>query len=147
MFEEKSKEAGFTFLELLMVVTVIVILTAVILPFGDKWIRTESEKDAIQAFIASIQNIQAYSMANQVVTRMEFQHSGTEYFTSVIGKPEFSRTRFPEGMRLASSSQLKSVEFHANGNIIHSGTLTFLTSTGLTDIRLQFQRGRMIIYE
>nr|WP_255726790.1 prepilin-type N-terminal cleavage/methylation domain-containing protein [Sporosarcina sp. ACRSM] len=147
MNKVRRKEGGFTFLELLMVLAVIVIMTAIILPFSDKWIRTTSEKDAIQALIASIQNLQAYSMANHVVTKLEFQHSGSEYFTSVIGKPEFSRTRFPDGMRLASSSRLKSVEFHANGDIIHSGTLTLLTSTGQTEIRLQFQRGRMIIYE
>ena len=62
-----------------MVMAVIIVMTAVILPFGDKWIRSTSEKDAIQALVAAIQNIQAYSMANQVVTKLEFQHSGSEY--------------------------------------------------------------------
>lgn len=130
----------------MLVLAVVVVMTALILPLGDKWIRATSERDAVQALIASIQNLQAYSMANQVVTRLEFQHSGTEYITSVAGKTGSSRTRFPDGLRLASSSRLKSVEFHANGNIIHSGTLTLLTSSGPMEIRLQFQRGRMIIY-
>ena len=64
-----------------------------------------------------------------------------------MGNLSFQELALPDGMRLASSSRLKAVEFHANGNIINSGTLTFLTSSGLTEIRLQFQRGRMIIYE
>ena len=130
-----------------MVLSVVAVMTAIIIPLGDKWIKTNSERDAIQALIASIQNMQAYSMAHHVVTGMNFQYNGTEYYTWTSGQPEVSRTSFPVGMRLASSSRLKSVEFHANGDIIHSGTMTLLTSTGATEIQLQFQRGRMIIYE
>ena len=144
---KERNEGGFTFLELMMVLSVVAVMTAIIIPLGDKWIKTNAERDAIQALIASIQNMQAYSMAHHVVTGMNFQYNGTEYYTWTSGQPEVSRTSFPVGMRLASSSRLKSVEFHANGDIIHSGTMTLLTSTGATEIRLQFQRGRMIIYE
>ena len=69
---KERNEGGFTFLELMMVLSVVAVMTAIILPLGDKWIQTTSERDAIQALIASIQNMQAYSMANHVVTGMEF---------------------------------------------------------------------------
>ena len=45
-------------------------------------------------------------------------------------KIEFARNVFPKGMRLASYSQLKVVEFHGNGDIMKSGTMAFLTSSG-----------------
>lgn len=143
----EEEESGFTFLELILVLSVLAIMTLIILPIGDKWIRTASEDDALQAFVAAIHNLQAYSMAHNVYTRLEFKNSGTMYITSVPGKFEFARTVFPEGMKYVGTSQLKEVEFHANGNIVHSGTIVLERSTGPIEIRFQFQRGRMIIYE
>ncbi|MBE1553760.1 hypothetical protein [Sporosarcina limicola] len=144
---KETYTGGFTFLELLLVLSMLSVLTLIILPLGDKWIQEASEDDALQAFVASIYNLQAYSMANKVYTRLEFKHSGTVYITSAPGKTEFSRTTLPKGMKVADTSRMKVVEFHATGNIVKSGTLTLETSSGLTEIRFQFQRGRMIIYE
>ncbi|WP_342505183.1 type II secretion system protein [Sporosarcina sp. FSL K6-2383] len=141
------KEGGFTFLEMILVLSIVSLITFVILPIGDKWIRNASEEDALQAFVAAIHNLQAYSMANNVATRLDFKNSGTMYITLVPGKSEFARMTFPVGMKLSDSSRMKEVSFHANGNIMNSGTLVLETSSGLTEIRFQFQRGRMIIYE
>ena len=142
-----NRESGFTFLEMILVLSIVTLVTAIILPIGDRWIRTVSEEDGLQAFVASIHNLQAYSMANHVVTRLDFANSGTTYITSVPGKFEFARTNFPAGMRLVDSSRMRDVGFHANGDIVKAGTLVLETSAGLTEIRFQFQRGRMIIYE
>ena len=148
---EKTKESGFTFLEMILVLAVLSIMTAIILPIGDKWIQTESEDDALQVFMATVYNLQAYSMANYVATGLEFKDSGTEYITSYLlkgeGRIEIARNVLPKGMRLSATSQLKAIEFHGNGDILKSGTMAFLTSSGLIEIRFQFQRGRMIIYE
>ncbi len=141
------EESGFTFLELMLVLSVLSIMTVIILPIGDRWIRTASEDNALQVFIASIYDLQAYSMANNVYTKLEFKSSGTVYITSAPGKTEFARVAFPEGMMLSHSSRMKIVEFHGSGDIINSGTITLETSSGLIGIRFQFQRGRMIIYE
>ena len=56
-------------------------------------------------------------------------------------------TIFQKGCAWRAQAVLKSVEFHANGDIMKSGTMAFLTSSGIIEIRFQFQRGRMIIYE
>jgi len=148
---EKSKESGFTFLEMILVLAVLSIITAIILPIGDKWLQAESEDDALQAFIATVYNLQAYSMANYMATGLKFKDSGTEYITSYLvegeGKVEVARNDFPKGMRLVGTSQLKEIEFHGNGDILKSGTMAFLTSSGIIEIRFQFQRGRMMIYE
>ena len=144
---EVTKESGFTFLEMILVLAVLSILTAIILPIGDRWIRVTSEEDALQLFIASVQDMQSYSMANSVVTKLEFKHSGSEYSTSELTGKVIARHVFPTGMYFTNSSTLSKVEFHANGDIIKSGTLAFSTSSGQIEIRIQFQRGRMIIYE
>ena len=144
---EATKESGFTFLEMILVLAVLSIMTAIILPIGDQWIRVKSEGDALQVFIASVQDMQAYSMANSVITQLEFKHSGSEYTTSELSGKVIARNVFPEGMHYINSSTSSKVGFHANGDIIKAGTLAFSTSSGVIEIRLQFQRGRMIIYE
>ncbi|MBO0586438.1 prepilin-type N-terminal cleavage/methylation domain-containing protein [Sporosarcina sp. E16_8] len=147
----QTKESGFTFLEMILVLAVLSIMTAIILPIGDNWIQAESEDDALQAFMATVYNLQAYSMANYVATGLQFKDSGAEYITTSLlsgkGKVEIARYVLPKGMRLSATSQLKGIEFHGNGDILKSGTMAFLTSSGIIEIRFQFQRGRMIIYE
>lgn len=148
---EETSESGFTFIEMILVLAVLSIMTAIILPIGDKWMQTESEDDALQAFMATVYSLQAYSMANYTTTGMEFRHAGTEYTAFYLsgreGKVEVAQNVLPKGMRLASSSQLKSLKFDGNGDILKPGTMAFLTRSGIIEIRFQFQRGRMIIYE
>lgn len=148
---EKTRESGFTFLEMILVLAVLSIMTAIILPIGDKWMQAESEDNALQAFMSTVYSLQAYSMANYAATGLEFRDSGTEYTSFYLlskeGKVEVAQNVFPKGMRLASSSQLKSINFDGNGDILKSGTMAFLTSSGIIEIRFQFQRGRMIIHE
>lgn len=142
-----NKESGFTFLELLLVLAVLSTMTAIIIPVGDKWIRTDAEEDALHSFLAAIYSLQSYSLANEVLTQMTFRDSGTMYISSASGKGTFARNVFPPGMRVASSSPMKSVEFKPNGDIVNSGTLTIQSKAGVKQIRFQFQRGRMIISE
>lgn len=145
----KTAESGFTILELLLVLSIIVIMTAIIIPVGDKWIQTTEEEDAIQSVIVTLHSLQSYAMAHGVYTKLNFQSAGsrTMYVASVPGKFEFFRKLLPEGLNIASSSNLKAVEFHADGDIIDSGRLTLVGKSGRTNIVFQFQRGRMIISE
>ncbi|KXH87448.1 competence type IV pilus minor pilin ComGD [Sporosarcina sp. HYO08] len=139
------KEDGFTFLEMLLVLSVLSVITMIVMPISANWIQQETEEDAFDAFLSSIQFIQAYAMANDVSTKMEFKHEGTMYITATSRKLEFERTNFPTGMRLSDLSPMKVIEFHPSGDMIRTGTMTIETTNGLKNIRFQFQRGRMII--
>ena len=140
-----GREAGFTMLELLLVLSVVSILTLIILPLGNRWIQKTSEEDALKALVAEIQSLQSYSMAHGVYTKLDFRDLGRVYVSSAPGRDEFSRTTLPEGMNVPDWSYLKSVEFHPNGDIRNLGTLTILTETRKVQIKFQFQRGRMLI--
>ena len=59
----------------------------------------------------------------------------------------FLENILPEGMHVSSLSNLKTVEFHANGDIINFGRLTLLSNQGSRTIVFQMQRGRMTISE
>lgn len=145
---ENSSEKGFTLIELVLVLSVVAIMTAIIIPVGGKWVRTTTEEDAIESIVATVYSIQSYAMAHGVFTRLRFIDTGsqTEYVASAPGRIELSRKILPEGMYV-SDSGLQEIEFHANGDIIHFGALTIVGKSGRTKITFQFQRGRMIISE
>ena len=147
--KNKSRESGFTMIELILVLSIVTIMSAVIIPVGEKWIRATEEENALQSLILTIYSLQSYAMANSAFTQLRFIKEGTrtQYIAAHRGKEEFSRKYFPEGMYVLSSSKLKDVEFHGNGNIINLGTLSLGTKTGVITITFQFQRGRMIISE
>lgn len=142
-------EQGFTLIEMAFVLSIALILTVIMVPFGFKWIQSTSEKEAIDAIIAEIYSLQSYSMANQEYTKLSFQTSDgkTSYISAVPGKEVFAKKELPEGVRLSSTSTLKSVEFSGDGNIIHSGVLMMVSSSKRIAITFQFHRGRMIIRE
>lgn len=144
-----NKENGFTMIELILVLSIVTIMSAIIIPVGEKWIRTTTEEDAINSLVVTIHSLQSYAMANKVYTRLSFRSEGsrTQYVAAAPGRIEFSRKILPEGMYVLGSSKLKAVEFHSTGNIINSGTLTLGSNSGITTFTFQFERGRMIISE
>lgn len=146
---ENKNEKGFTLIELILVLSVVVIMTAIIMPVGGKWVRTTTEEDAIESIVATVYSIQSYAMAHRVYTRLSFIDTGsrTAYVAAAPGRIELSRKLLPEGMYVSDSSGLKEIEFHANGDIMKFGALTIVGKTGKTKITFQFQRGRMIISE
>lgn len=131
------------------VLSVAILLTVVMMPFGFKWIQAKTEADAIDSLIATIYSLQSYSIAHNEYTRLRFKSSGviTSYIAERPGIETFSIRELPEGMCIAESSVMKTVEFTMEGNIEKSGVLTIITQTKRTTISFQFQRGRMIIRE
>jgi competence protein ComGD len=139
---------GFTLLELLLVLSILMTMTAIILPIGNKWVRTSVEDDAVQSIIATIYSLQSYSMAHGKMTQLHFPSSGTIYVASVPGEIEFSRQAFPNGMRVISnSSTLSSILFLPNGNVLEVGTLIIRRSSDTVQLKIQMERGRVIIHE
>lgn len=139
-------QKGFTFTELLLVLSVVTILTYAILPLGDRWIRQQSNDDAMKALTACIYNAQAYSMAHNVSTKLVFKETTSSYeFLESLNV--VCSGAFPEGMFLSSRSRLNEVEFTSNGNIYKSGVITLNTSTGIKELRLQLVKGRVIVYD
>lgn len=141
------KELGFTFIELLLVLSVVSVLTFIVLPLSRQWMEDELTENALEELVSSIYDMQAYAIAHQQSMRLDFRESGTLYVISIVGNRELSRTSLPEGIRFNSSSTLQRVEFLPGGDLRASGTLSFRTSSGVVELRLQLVRGRVIIYE
>lgn len=141
---KKTDENGFTFLEMLLVLSVVSVLTAVILPIGDRWITKQSEKEALYTFIATIHHAQAYAMANETYTAIRFRNSGKSYSLFAPSTVTYSTIDFPEGMHLFNG---RTIEFHPEGHILNPGTIVLRTTNGDKRLTLQLQHGRVIVYE
>ena len=148
MVTVRIDEKGFTFLEMLLVLSVVAVLTAIILPIGDRWITKQGEEDALYTFIATIHHAQAYAMANNTYTAIRFSNSGKSYSLIEANFVTHSTIDFPEGMHGERSGfRINAVEFHPNGHIINPGTIFLRTSTGNKRLTLQLQHGRVIVYD
>lgn len=150
--DEFSDENGFTILELLLVLSIVSILTLVIIPIGGKWIKTMSDEKAIDIFITTVHSMQSYALANQIMTSVVVvpgnRNSDSYYKANINGNETVSTTYFPKGIRGSTSNgSLLRVDFHPDGKIIHSGTMTLLTDFKTYSIRFQFEKGRVIIHE
>lgn len=146
MIEQKN---GFTFVEVIFVLSIIVLLTGMIIPFSLRMTEKEIEKNAIEALISTVYAMQSYSIGNDQYTRLRFitAREPTLYQVLAQGNNMLIERELPKGMTLASSSPLKTIEFHPNGNLAKGGVLIIITGKKTVSITFQFQRGRMIINE
>ncbi|WP_438310733.1 competence type IV pilus minor pilin ComGD [Sporosarcina sp. FA9] len=142
-----NRESGFTFLELILVLAIMSILTVIIIPLGDKWIQKKTEADAIQSLILEIQSVQSYAIANNSYTWLSFNNGGKEYISFASPKHRLSEKTFPDGINMLIDSSLGTIGFTGSGRISKLGTVTLKTPSGLVQLRFQFEHGRVIVGE
>lgn len=144
---DNSSEQGMTLLELLLVLTIVGVLTIIVLPVSNGWTAVQSEQDALQAFEATVQHMQSYSIAHKASTNLGFSENGSVYTVTYLDTGKRKTTGFPLGFVFDSSSTLNKVDFQDNGDMFKTGSMVFQTSSGKKTIRFQFQKGRMLLYE
>ncbi|PIC78571.1 hypothetical protein CSV74_03345 [Sporosarcina sp. P19] len=142
-------QQGFTFLELLLVLSIMMVLTAVILPFSEKHLQRRSEEEALKQFITTVHEAQLYAMTHKENIALIFSDGGTTY---KVVKNNMAETvihgSFPEGMGRTKQSSLNRLDFAETGYMVKTGKMIFFTqSKGEIFISFQFERGRMIVNE
>ncbi|WP_301109743.1 prepilin-type N-terminal cleavage/methylation domain-containing protein [Sporosarcina sp.] len=141
-----KRQQGFTFVELLLVLSILVVLTAVILPFSEKRLHAMSEEDALKAFMATVHETQLYAATHREHVRLRFSEGGSVYKSFRGDLSVFASGRFPEGMVKVQNTGLAELEFQPSGNMYPTGKLTIRTkNSGTKTITFQFERGRMLI--
>nr|WP_255415295.1 hypothetical protein [Sporosarcina sp. BI001-red] len=136
-----------TFLELLLVLTILGVLTVIVIPVSSGWTTEQTERDALEAFKATVQQMQAHSIAHETITWLGFSNGGKTYTVTYFDTNEKIISHFPPTIKFDHTSTLRNVSFQGNGNMYNTGTLTFETASGTKKIKFQFQRGRMLLYE
>lgn len=143
-----EKERGFTFLELLLVLSVVGIVSMTILYVGNRWFIEQSEEEAVDAFIATIHHAQAYAIGHETSTAIKFKNAGKSYSLFTPTTEMYSTTDFPAQMKwVAGGNRISAIEFHPNGHIVKPGTIILRTSMGDKRLTLQLEHGRVFVYE
>ncbi|PIC88008.1 hypothetical protein CSV72_02335 [Sporosarcina sp. P20a] len=141
-------QQGFTFLELLLVLSIMMILTAVILPFSEKRLQRITEEDALKQFMTTVHETQLYAITNQQRVTLKFEEDGRAYKAVSNDLFEVLSGKFPEGMYRTKHSPLRQLDFANTGYLINTGKITITTqSKGNISVSFQFERGRMIVNE
>lgn len=143
-----EKQNGFTFLEILLVLSIMMILTAVILPFSEKRLQRVTEEDALKLFITTVHEAQLYAITHNERVALTFSNEGQNYRTELENLTVLFNGEFPSGMARSKGSPLKRLDFAQTGYLMQTGKITLNTSSkGVISISFQFERGRMIVNE
>ncbi|ARD46806.1 hypothetical protein SporoP37_00585 [Sporosarcina sp. P37] len=139
-------QLGFTFLELLLVLSIVMILAAVILPFSEKRLQKISEDDALEQFMTTVHKAQLYAITHRERVTLKFENGGTTYKVFTGESEVILEGDFPPGMYLGSSIAFRQLDFAGTGYLQKTGKMIFYTkSRGKMSITFQLERGRMIV--
>lgn len=140
---ERQNEWGFTILEMLIVLFLVMSLTAIVSKFSLQLAESKELDRFFTQVQLDIQYIQTYSMNQRQYIAMKFESSTRRY---VIQKDAFSNLYarpFPKGVEfLPDESSIYTIVYNVNGNVRSAGTIAFQTQQGKKKVIITLGRGR-----
>lgn len=142
---DKENEKGFTMLEMLLVLSIVMVVSSSVLFFTSNKLREMEEARFYKQLHLDIQRLQAISIGEYSYTHLTFTNNRTKYVATMSNVLLFEK-ELPNGMRLSDDSTLKVIAFHPSGNVNDFGNLLFETDSGEKRITIYIGRG-VINYE
>ncbi|MGE7919413.1 prepilin-type N-terminal cleavage/methylation domain-containing protein [Viridibacillus sp. NPDC093762] len=150
-----NKEAGFTFVELLLVLTVTMIICSLCLALGKANLDERMVNQFLYQLMLDIEQVQSESIGSGVFSYLEFFDDGKKYRAYTLeGEGNLINTRryyftreLPEGVTYSYSSPLRQIKIDSQGTFSSFGTLVFVTPTGNKSLIINIVKGRMKIVE
>lgn len=137
-----ENEKGFTLIEMLLVLSIVMVMTTSILFIGTAKLEELEEKRFFKQFHLDIQRLQAIAIAEEKYTYIKFSEKGTIY-TAKSANVMLFEYKLPLNVRLSTQSYLQEISFHPNGSVKEFGTLVFETSKGLKVITVYIGKGKL----
>ncbi|MEK3981227.1 competence type IV pilus minor pilin ComGD [Psychrobacillus sp. FSL K6-2836] len=145
MTKFKWNEKGFTMIEMLLVLSIVMVVSSSVLFITSTKMKDMEEDRFFRQLHLDILRLQAISIGENRYTYLNFPNNRTQYKAESAGIVWFEND-LPKNMRLSNESTLKVITFHPNGNIYSFGSLLFETDRGEKGITLYIGRG-VINYE
>lgn len=140
------KEGGFTFIEMLLVLMIVIIISTSAMRFTVKNIEQRQTEHFFRQFQMDLHYLQSYAMANKETVRVLFINSGTEYIGRVGVDQMIFRRKMPEGYWVNTQHNYRP-QYLPNGNVTDFGVLTFHTPEGWRQLYIYIGKGRMLLDE
>ncbi|MEI4771414.1 competence type IV pilus minor pilin ComGD [Psychrobacillus sp. FJAT-51614] len=136
------RENGFTFIEMLLVLSIVMVMsTSIIFVSTSKFERME-EKRFFEQFHLDVQSLQSIALSERKYMSLVFFENGTKYKAKNANEIYFEY-EMPKGIRLSQDSYLKEIVFHPNGTVKEFGTLLFETKNGFKNVYVYIGKGRL----
>lgn len=102
-----KKNAGFTLMELMMVIAIVAILSAIATPNVISWFSNQKLNSAAREIQSTIQDIRGKSIKNRTRIWLELDNAGKDYFLIQEwkdGSTHTTRKDLPAGVKITSVS-------------------------------------------
>jgi len=154
-----NKEAGFTFVELLLVLTVTMIICSLSLVLGKAKLDERMANRFLYQLMLDIERVQSESIGSGIISYLEFIDDGKKYRAYTLvdseggGNSPLNTRRYyltrelPEGVTYSYNSPLRQIKIDSQGTFSSFGTLVFVTPTGNKSLIINIVKGRMKIVE
>ena len=138
----KINSRGFTFVEMLIVLTIVMIITTAVITVSYKHFQRNEYKNAIEQFRITMHYAQAYAIENKQKINLMIVDNKT-----LIRYYQFEKRiielDFPEGMTAQIYTQDRRISFNLNGHIVHPGSIEFITPDTTWKYSVNFSKGRL----
>ncbi|MGE7687719.1 competence type IV pilus minor pilin ComGD [Lysinibacillus sp. NPDC097214] len=136
-------ERGYTFVEMLIVLFIVMCLSAIVVKYSLKAAETRELEQFFTQIQLDIQYIQTYSMHQREYISMKFENSSKRYIIKKNIFTELYERPFPEGVEfMPASSSIYTIIYNYNGNVMTPGTVYFKTPQGNKKVVITLGRGR-----
>jgi len=139
---------GFTFTELLLVLTITFTLFATVLIIGRNYTEKQLTEQAIVQFTLDLYAVQSHAIGKGATSKLQFNSNGGGYVGIGDSRQILFRRTFPKGIMISSGSPLKEIIYTSSGSVDKFGAIQFISDSGkVFTLRLQFGKGRVILPE
>nr|WP_255473423.1 competence type IV pilus minor pilin ComGD [Planomicrobium sp. CPCC 101110] len=140
-------KAGFTLIEMLLVLSVLMTVAAIAVPAYWTYEERREEERFFGLLLHDIYYAQSESYRLERATMVVFREGSHSYEVAAdILLPPLVR-KLPESVELKKTSNLNEIYFGANGSVSKSGTMRFETSTGERTLIVYLGKGRVVLSE
>jgi competence protein ComGD len=140
-------EKGYTMIELLMVLSILVVMTGVVVinmvPMKD----SREIKQFIQLLTSDLHYAQQYALTEQIKVQIKFNNASKQYTleTDSRNKGKIKTIQFPEGVYFEELTSSLELEYGVNGTIQKGGTMLLRTKKETYKIVFLLGKGRFYI--
>lgn len=140
----RHSEKGFTFVEMLFVLSVTLTIASIALIYGTKGVQEKESRFFFEQLVTDAVYIQQYAKNNHVKMDLVFDEQKHVY---IAKKREFATKIFvrtmPSSMKIKRGSTLYKIGFNEKGNASYVGRLTFTYFGGEQDVYVYLGSGRI----
>lgn len=144
----QSKESGFSFVEMLLVLTIISVISIIIFTLGNNGFQKREHNHFYDLLIRDILYIQSMSLKNKEKTVIEFSEKNSLYQAKYrdSNKLIFQR-EMPQKLKILNNSTINRIGFNERGNASYVGKIIFDIDNNVKEVFVYLGAGRVYLNE